>query len=120
MIRGERWLDRDAGPVARPYTLTRGRTRPSRDGLGLVDLVAARSPGSDLRGLPPEQRTLVELSRVPVTIADLASDVDLPLNVVQVLIGDLCASGHLRVLGADAGQPDESLIRSVLERLRSL
>ena len=120
MSRGEQWLDRDAGPVARPYTLTRGRTRPSRPGLDLLDLVVARSSDAELRGLSPELRTLVQLSRVPVTIADLAAEIDLPLNIVQVLIDDLCLSGHVRILGADAGQPDESIIRTVLEHLRSL
>jgi hypothetical protein len=25
---GERWFDQDAGPVVRPYALTKGRTSP--------------------------------------------------------------------------------------------
>ncbi|MGC4856466.1 hypothetical protein ACLQ24_24605 [Micromonospora sp. DT4] len=41
------WLDGDAGPVVRPYTLTGGRVRSAADGF---DLVAVHEPpaGSDI------------------------------------------------------------------------
>lgn len=118
--RHERWLDEDAGPVVRPYALTRGRTAPL-PGLGLLDIVQACVRDDELSGVGPEQRTLVELSQVPVTVADLASDVDLPLNVVQILLGDLCRVGYVRVINTAAGgTPDEAAIRSVLDALRAL
>ena len=37
---GERWYDHEAGPVVRPYALTKGRTAVNAS-LGLIDVVAA-------------------------------------------------------------------------------
>ena len=50
----ERWLDAKAGPVVRPYALTRGRTRHSGEAFDLVATVTATQPGS---------RTLAGLAR---------------------------------------------------------
>jgi Protein of unknown function (DUF742) len=118
------WLDKDAGPVVRPYALTKGRTTSARSDLGLIDLVSADCRADiDIRGLGlgPEHKALVELCRRPATVADLASELDLPLGVVRVLLGDLCESGLVGVVSApqDDG-PDESVIRGVLDGLRAL
>ena len=41
---GDRWFDREAGPVVRPYALTKGRTLPSGGAsFGLIDVVIATS-----------------------------------------------------------------------------
>ena len=38
----DQWLDRDAGPVVRPYAVTRGRTGPAAGtSLGMIDVVVA-------------------------------------------------------------------------------
>ena len=38
----DRWLDREAGPVVRPYAVTKGRTVPAAGtSLGLIDVVVA-------------------------------------------------------------------------------
>ena len=38
----DRWLDRDAGPVVRPYAVTKGRTEPASGSyIGLIDVVVA-------------------------------------------------------------------------------
>jgi hypothetical protein len=119
---GEMWLDRDAGPVARPYTLTRGRTRPPGAELGLIDVVAAASPaGESARGLGPEHRRLLDLCQKPVAVAELASAIDLPLGVVRVLLGDLSQQGLISVVrAAGRSTPEESVLRSVLDGLRAL
>jgi len=39
---GDRWFDREAGPVVRPYAVTKGRTLPSGGAsFGLIDVVIA-------------------------------------------------------------------------------
>ena len=84
-----------AGPVVRPYTLTGGRVRSAVDDFDLVAFVLA---GSDVdaashRHLQPEHRRLVALARRPVSVAELAAELDLAVGVVRVLLGDLLARG---------------------------
>lgn len=119
---GEQWLDREAGPVVRPYALIKGRTRPPRAAPGLIDIVtAAGEPGSDSFGLGPEHRRLLSLCRKPMAVADLASDTDLPLGVVRVMLGDLRERGLIMVArSAHQHSLDETVLRSVLDGLRAL
>jgi hypothetical protein len=120
----DRWLDREAGPFVRPYAVTRGRTAPaSGRSIGLIDLVVAvidPQPLASLR-LGPEHRQLLERCRRPVTLVDLASDVDLPVGVIRVLLSDLSEHGIVRV-HATARRPvtNERLLREVLDGLQAL
>ena len=119
---GDRWLDREAGPVVRPYALTRGRTRPQGAALGLIDQISTAGPlVVDAKGLGPEHRQLLSLCRTPTAVADLASEIDLPLGVVRVLLGDLLERGVVAVASAArADSSEESVMRSVLDGLRAL
>jgi hypothetical protein len=120
----ERWLDRDAGPVVRPYAMTKGRTVPaSGPFVGLMDVVMAvgNPPVSPDAGLGREHRRLLSHCRRPITVVDLASDVDLPVGVVRVLVSDLGQNGTLRVVAAPDGPANnERLLRDVLDALQSL
>jgi hypothetical protein len=120
----DRWLDREAGPVVRPYLVTKGRTMTAAgSGIGLIDVVSAvidPQPPAGLR-LGPEYRQLLARCRRPVTVVDLASDVDLPVGVVQVLLGDLSEYGIVRVLATPRGPvTNERLLREVLDGLQAL
>jgi hypothetical protein len=117
------WLDRAAGPIVRPYAVTRGRTLPS-DGISvdLIDVVVAVElwPPEGFR-LSPEHRQILNVARHPITVVDLASDVDLPVGVVRVLLGDLTDHGMLKVLPARRGpETDVRLLRDVLDGLQAL
>ena len=118
------WLDRAAGPVVRPYAMTKGRTVP-RDGTaspGLIDLVAAtgQSPPEGLR-LSPEHRRILSVSRSPVTVVDVASDLELPVGVVRVLVSDLSEHGMVSIRPARGGPvTDARLLRDVLDGLQAL
>lgn len=122
MTGGERWLDREAGPVVRPYAVTRGRTRPPGMTVGLIDLVvSAGRHSAEVRGLAPEHRRLLGLCGSPITLADMASEADLPLGVVRVLVGDLRERGLVMVAASSDGSgQDEKVLRSVLDGLRTL
>jgi hypothetical protein len=121
--RKERWIDEDAGPIVRPYAMTRGRTKPQGEHLDLVTLLVAtgRTRPEYVR-FSPEQVRLLELCQRPNTVADLASELDLALGVVRVLLGDLHSQGLIEVrrLAAPAEQPDQLLLRKVLHDLRAL
>src|SRR6266568_6527096 len=118
------WLDRDAGPVVRPYAMTKGRTEPAPGSyIGLIDVVAAvadpRLP-ADPR-LNREHRRILSRCRQPVTVVDLASAIDLPVGVVRVLLSDLSQYGALRVLATPPGPvSDERLLKDVLDALQTL
>jgi hypothetical protein len=120
---GDRWFDRDAGPVVRPYALTKGRTLPSGgESFDLIDVVVATSDRMPEHFRPgPEHRRLLSLCRRPTPIVDLTSEIDLPLGVVRVLLGDLISEGLVRVLSTQK-QPatDQRLLRMVLDGLESL
>jgi hypothetical protein len=120
---GNRWFDREAGPVVRPYALTKGRTLPSGGAsFGLIDVVVATSDRVPEHFRPgPEHRRILSLCRRPTPIVDLTSEIDLPLGVVRVLLGDLTSEGLVRVLSTQK-QPanDQRLLRMVLDGLESL
>src|SRR5713101_4778530 len=109
------WVDRDSGPVVRPYALTGGRTEPA-DG-EVLDLIAVivdsgqAAVDADPIGLSPEHRRILSLCQRPVTVADVASDTGLPLGVVRVLLADLILQGRIKVPpGRPAGeQPSAEL-----------
>ncbi|HEX3304915.1 MAG TPA: DUF742 domain-containing protein, partial [Streptosporangiaceae bacterium] len=71
--------------------------------------------------LGPEHRRILSLCRRPTPIVDLTSEIDLPLGVVRVLLGDLTSEGMLRVLSSQRQQvTDQRLLRMVLDGLESL
>ncbi len=122
----ERWVGRDAGPIVRPYAVTRGRTRPRELVIDLVTIFVAsgRAPG-DRAWLSREQKRLLELCRRPSTPADLASEADLPFRVVQILLEDLCQYGLIEELpqavqSEQTGQTDPRILMRVLDELRRL
>jgi Protein of unknown function (DUF742) len=126
MSAGGKWDARDTGPVVRPYALTGGRTEPA-DGevLDLIALVVASDkPAGRARSatLTPEHRRILGLCRQPAAVADIASDIALPLGVVRVLLADLIHQGQVRVLpNQPTGEPPRAeLLREVLHGLRAL
>ncbi|MBO0825890.1 MAG: DUF742 domain-containing protein [Actinobacteria bacterium] len=119
----DRWQDEDLGPFVRPYAITRGRTSPA-DGsfIGLIDIVVAVSmPPQAAMTLGPEHRELLVRCQRPVALVDLASDVDLPIGVIRVLVSDLRDSGCVRIFGPQQRPAtNQRLLREVLDGLRTL
>jgi hypothetical protein len=121
------WFDDEAGPVVRPYAMTRGRTTSA--GQHRLDLIAvvvtepeADDPDADST-LSPEHVDIVGLCRdAPQSVAELAAELDLPVGVVRVLVGDLVAREFVHVTRPvpPAELPDESILRDVINGLRAL
>ncbi|RZT80722.1 uncharacterized protein DUF742 [Micromonospora violae] len=117
------WLDGDAGPVMRPYTLTGGRVRSAVDGFNLVAFVlAAAGDAASHPHVLPEHRRLVALARQPVSVAELAAELDLAVGVVRVLLGDLLAEGLVTVHEPPTAGilPDDDILKAVVSGLRAL
>ena len=126
MAQYDRWVDREAGRVVRPYALTGGRTDPAGGAvLDLITVIVAYGPpptAAASRRLGPEHRKLIGLCQEPMTVADAAADVALPLGVVRVLLADLIQQKLITVQPRRAVRPQASpdLLREVLNGLRSL
>jgi hypothetical protein len=121
--RDERWVDEAAGPVVRPYAISRGRTKPRGEQLDLVTILAETGQEPSLRArFSPEERRLLDLCQRPCTVADLASDLNLPLGVVRVLAGDLVHQGLLEIRRQRpvSARPDQRLLQKVLDDLKAL
>ncbi len=120
----ENWMDWDAGPVARPYTVTGGRTRPRGDArLDLIDVVARTGATADaVLAASPERQRILQLCGNPVTVAELASAMGLPVGVVRVVLADLVHEGLIKVTAAAVrGRvTDSHLLRQVLDGLNAL
>ena len=120
---GDRWLDREAGPVVRPYAVTKGRTQPrGEQPFGLINVVFATGERPPAHFRPgPEHRRILSLCRRPTPIADVIFEVDLPIGVVRVLLGDLAGEGMIRVIFTQSEPGTEQrLLRMVLDGLESL
>jgi hypothetical protein len=119
----DQWLDRDAGPVVRPYALTGGRTRPRGESF---DVLATVTAAIDVRSidrmlLEPEQAQVMQQCRIPVPVADLASDLDLPLGVVRILLSDMRERGLITISKpARTGLADPKVLKDVADALRRL
>ncbi|MEU0937047.1 MULTISPECIES: DUF742 domain-containing protein [unclassified Embleya] len=141
--RWEQSWDEDAGPLVRPYTLTRGRTKAIRDAdLTLITLVttvapdepggrapaaddpsaAARRKARDGRGRQPEHQQILELCREPQAVAEVAALIDLPVSITKVLVDDLLRDGLVTVRAplALARTPDPALLKKVRDGLLRL
>jgi Protein of unknown function (DUF742) len=117
------WLDDDAGPVVRPYTMTGGRARPVTGGLDLLSYVEALyAPEADLLALQPEHREILALTRRAQSVAEIAGQLDLPVGVVRVLIGDLLAANLVSTFDSEnsLNPPDENTLQAVIDGLRAL
>jgi hypothetical protein len=118
------WLDDEAGPVVRPYTVTGGRARSAVEHLDMLAFIEARySPDdADLVAFQPEHRDIIRIARTAISVAELAARLDLPLGVVRVLIGDLLHADLVATY--DAGPltqpPTEEVLRAVIDGLRAL
>lgn len=118
--RSEPWFDEAAGPVVRPYAVTRGRTRPSGRDLELITLVV--TVPDDALPFSPDHERVLEVCEEPQSVAEVAAHAALPLGVAKVLIGDLLDRGRLEVC-SDWGKsvaPDFQVLQRTLDGLRTL
>ncbi|MFC4591469.1 DUF742 domain-containing protein [Sphaerisporangium corydalis] len=113
----------DDGPVLRPYALVRGRTPPSAKAFDLLSVVAATgTPVPPNADLGPEHLRLLALVRRARPVVEVASDVDLPIGVIRLLLDDLLTLGLIlnRPPAPVATTPHVTLLQEVLKGLQSL
>lgn len=114
--------------VVRPYALTAGRTRPSGDNIDMVALVsviravpAGDAGKEEVSELGPEHVRLLRFCRSRPSVADLATELDLPLGVVRILLADLRERGLVKIYPpVRAGLADVSILKEVADALRRI
>ena len=102
----------------RPFMLTGGRTQPLHDGLRIETQLQA-TPAALSAPLRFEARRIVELCQAPMSIADLAVALRVPLGVVRVIVADLVTENYLRIEEQLSELPIE-VIERIRDRVRAL
>lgn len=118
----DEWLDGDAGPVVRPYAVVGGRTRPTGETLDVVAMVyALRHATHNTADLEPEHLAVLRRCRLPASVADLASGLDLPIGVIRILLADLRDRGLVAISRPSPERlTDFRILREVADGLRQL
>ncbi|MET9553891.1 DUF742 domain-containing protein [Streptomyces sp. NPDC006645] len=120
---GEEYDEFAYAGALRPYVITRGRSRPSRNTISIETLLVVNSPP---RALPVsatrEERALVRMCERLLSVVEAAAHLELPVSLVKVLASDLVDSGHLSARSGvpRAALPDPQLLQEVLDGLRRL
>lgn len=106
-------LDDDAGPLVRPYTVSNGRTTPTKK-LDLLSLV--RSTGSMRPSqLEPEHAEALLLCHEPISVAEVSAHLRLPAMVIKVLLSDLVDCGAVIAHAPDpAVDPTDKIVLEAL------
>lgn len=122
MSRGRFWFDDAAGPLVRPYAVTRGRTHSPQYELEMITLVVAVQrndhPPAARLGLDPEHQEILTRCQRPTSVAEISAGLALPLSVVKILIGDLIE--RQLVIFRAAATPDLHVLQAVINGIRRL
>lgn len=122
----DQWYDEAAGPLVRPYAITRGRIPGSDLALDLATQVmaipSAQASAQEPFGLTPEHLAILQLCKRPFSVAELGVYVKIPIAVVKVLCGDLIERGDVIVRSPSQPEhaPDYELLQAVLDGLHKL
>ncbi|GAB3824501.1 DUF742 domain-containing protein [Dactylosporangium cerinum] len=117
----EEWVDDYAGPVVRPYAMTRGRTQPVRGTFDRIALVTAMvTTTAPAVGLEPEHLSIIRLCQQPTSVSELAAFLDLPLGTIRVMLGDLLDRFLVQVSEPAGTRPDIDIIEAAINGLRAL
>ncbi|WP_407696891.1 DUF742 domain-containing protein [Streptomyces dysideae] len=116
--------DDSAGRLVRPFTLTGGRTRPSRADFTLITTLMAVDPPPVRAPRPqPEQLRILRRCARPIAVAELAAHLDLPVSVVVIMLCDLLEAGLITAHPphpVSARTPDLDLLQKVRDGLGRL
>lgn len=116
-------LEDVAGPRVRPYVLTRGRTHSVYE-LRLETMVSLRADAKwEGAALSTEYQPVRALCRSPLSVAEVAAKLSVPIGVARVLLSDMAELGLMHIHGTERtaeGRPPMGLMRRVLDGLNKL
>lgn len=108
--------------MVRAYAMTRGRTQVDAPHLRFESMVQVAAQVTDsVSRLTFERRKIASLCASPVSVAELAAGISVPIGVARVLVGDLIGEGILRLFAAPTNpMHDISLVRELIDGIRNL
>lgn len=103
----------------RPFIMTGGRTRADRRDLRVETMLQAAVDLVPL-GLHSEQEQVLRLCVEPLSVAEVASRLNLVVGVVTVIAGDLIAAELLDVHHTDPVEIELDMLTKMIERVRAI
>ncbi|MFJ3669311.1 DUF742 domain-containing protein [Streptomyces sp. NPDC090106] len=115
----------DPSGLERYYVVTRGRSGPggSASSLDVATLIVSRTPPG--AGMQHEHEEILRRCRDPLSVAELGAHLQLPFNILAVLLADLLEADRVEardpIPAHNAGRgPDLALLEEVLSGLERL
>ena len=109
---------RAAHDFVRPFVITGGRTRAVDSSLKMETMV--QTVGKPRDDLSFEKARIVDCAYEPISIAEIASELGVPLAVAVVLVDDLVENGCLETTYSDPVEIELSTLTRMIERVRAL
>jgi hypothetical protein len=100
----------------RPFVITGGRTRAADTSLRMETMV--QTVGKPRDDLNFEKARIVDECYEPISIAEIAAGLGVPLGVAMVIVGDLVDDGCLET--TDPVEIELSTLTRMIERVRAL
>jgi hypothetical protein len=100
----------------RPFVITGGRTRAADTSLRMETMV--QTVGQPRDDLDFEKARIVDECYEPMSIAEIAAGIGVPLGVAMVIVGDLVDDGCLET--TNPVEIELSTITRMIERVRAL
>nr|WP_052478247.1 DUF742 domain-containing protein [Kibdelosporangium sp. MJ126-NF4]CEL17055.1 hypothetical protein [Kibdelosporangium sp. MJ126-NF4]CTQ91715.1 hypothetical protein [Kibdelosporangium sp. MJ126-NF4] len=113
----------DDPAMVRPYAMTGGRTKADGD-LRVEAMISTTQAGMAEDGPAEiEHCAVARLCRTPKSVAEISAELDMPLQVAKIVLGDMVATGLVvvhRTTGLSGGSSHLALMERVLGGLRRL
>lgn len=115
------WCDENAGPIVRLYAMTGGRAGTDGHEFTVSTLISRTDERTEGAELSAEKSAILRLCARPLSVAEIAAHLALPLGTVKVLIADLREAGFVRKPPQPAqGASVEHVMRRLRDGLRAL
>ena len=107
----------------RLYTVTGGRSRPDESTVDLVTLIVSECDPAP--GMQSEHVRILRMCRQPTAVAEISSELGLPVSVVKILLCDLLDTGRITARHPTAAPvktklPEPAILKQVLLGLEKL
>jgi hypothetical protein len=107
-----------AQDFVRPFVITGGRTRAADASLRIETMV--QTVGKPRDDLDFEKARIVDYCYEPVSIAEIAAELAVPIGVAIVIVGDLVDDGCLETTYSDPVEIELSALTRMIDRVRAL